>query len=199
MTKWSEATKEAARILRRKNMGIAPGRAQHMAELYQSGQTLQQIGDQYGMTRERVRQILRKETTVPPEAGGIRERGRQAAAKREKDFEARKGMSRAQWNEFIAMGQAMMAEGFHIERTPLGAYRRQRANAHTRRIEWRLTFLQWWDIWQRSGHWEDRGRGHAYAMCRYGDKGPYSVNNVYIATNAANIKHYYVRRQVEAA
>jgi hypothetical protein len=199
MTKWSEATKQAARELRRKNMGIRPDRAQHMAELYKAGQTLQQIGDLYDMTRERVRQILREETDVPPEAGGIREQGRQTRQRREKAFEARKGMSRAQWKEFVAMGRAIIASGGHMERTPLGAFRRQKANAATRGISWRLTFLQWWDIWQRSGHWDDRGRGHAYAMCRYGDKGPYAVNNVYIATNAQNIKHYYARKLAEAA
>jgi uncharacterized protein (DUF433 family)/transposase-like protein len=35
-------------------------RVQDMARLYVAGQTLQQIGDRFGMTRERVRQILRK-------------------------------------------------------------------------------------------------------------------------------------------
>ena len=39
---------------------IDEGRAKEMARLYQSGLTLQAIGVKYGLTRERVRQILRK-------------------------------------------------------------------------------------------------------------------------------------------
>lgn len=37
---------------------IAPGRDNRMVEMYQSGMTLTAIGDEFGLTRERVRQIL---------------------------------------------------------------------------------------------------------------------------------------------
>lgn len=55
-------------------------------------------------------------------------------------------------------------------------------------IEFNLTFDEWWNIWQQSGHWEQRGRGsEKYCMCRKGDVGPYSAENVFIATNAENV------------
>lgn len=55
--------------------------------------------------------------------------------------------------------------------------------AKVRGIEWQLTFEEWWDIWEQSGKYEQRGRGAGkYCMSRIGDVGPYSVNNVVIKT-----------------
>ena len=57
----------------------------------------------------------------------------------------------------------------------------QRNSAFDRGIEWELTFDEWLDIWQSSGHLEERGRGVGkYCMSRFGDIGPYSANNVFI-------------------
>jgi hypothetical protein len=68
-------------------------------------------------------------------------------------------------------------------------YQNHKACAKRRNIVFGLTFDEWYDIWLSSGKWEERGRGaNAYCMCRYGDKGPYNKNNVYIATNADNGK-----------
>jgi hypothetical protein len=56
-----------------------------------------------------------------------------------------------------------------------------RQNARRRNIEFNLTYDEWMNIWVQSGHWNERGRGLGkYAMCRYGDQGPYEVGNVYI-------------------
>jgi hypothetical protein len=200
MTKWSEAARQHAIKLRRESWinHADRDRAKRMAELYQCGQTLQQIGDEYGMTRERVRQILRKETTVTTDDGGraVRTR-RNKQAKQERITHL--GIPYAEWKRLIELGRQMKAEGAGAMQVPTRAFGMQRVNAKRRGIEWRLTFVQWWDIWQRSGHWEERGRGHGFAMCRYGDKGPYAVNNVYIGTNAENVKHYHARLRMEAA
>lgn len=54
-------------------------------------------------------------------------------------------------------------------------------------IEFRLSFEEWWAIWELSGRWSERGRGgEKYCMCRFGDVGHYSVGNVFIATNSEN-------------
>lgn len=59
---------------------------------------------------------------------------------------------------------------------------------HKRNIEFLLTFEEWYDIWQKSGHWENRGRRQGqYVMSRYNDTGPYSKDNVYIQTVTANL------------
>lgn len=70
----------------------------------------------------------------------------------------------------------------------------QRRNAKTRGIGWELTFWQWWSIWQQSGHWHERGRGQGYVMCRLNDVGPYSEDNVFIATAADNSSNSIWRR-----
>lgn len=64
----------------------------------------------------------------------------------------------------------------------------QRNAAYVRQIEWKLTFEEWLQIWQESGHLEERGRGHGkYCMARFGDKGPYAVGNVKITTHEENL------------
>ena len=60
-------------------------------------------------------------------------------------------------------------------------------DAKRRGIDFQLTFEEWYSIWIASGHWEERGctRGK-YVMSRYGDVGPYSVDNVFIQTAYKN-------------
>lgn len=63
----------------------------------------------------------------------------------------------------------------------------QRLTAASRGIPFLLTFEQWLDIWQESGHLGQRGRGPGrYCMARFGDRGAYEIGNVRIATNREN-------------
>jgi len=71
--------------------------------------------------------------------------------------------------------------------TPYGQFRVQRTQAKSRKIEWLLTFDKWLEIWMNSGHYHERGT-HSYVMCRKGDVGPYSEDNVYIAHFHQNLK-----------
>ena len=62
-------------------------------------------------------------------------------------------------------------------------YNEQRYIAKQRKIEWLYTFESWWQQWQESGKWEQRGRKTGeYVMARFGDVGPYSPTNVEIVT-----------------
>lgn len=75
----------------------------------------------------------------------------------------------------------------NYQKTPKGKYIRQRANAKQRGINWELSWEEWWDIWQKSGKWEQRGTGsNDYCMARKFDDGPYSRENVVIKTMADN-------------
>jgi DNA-binding CsgD family transcriptional regulator len=154
-----------------------------MAALYTSGKTLHEIGQEFGVTRERVRQLLTKFFSITREDGG---QHKQAIANRLR-FEAKRNQRcLARWGccwDDYAKLRAL--------KTPTRAFTSQRNNANKRGIEWQLTLWQWWSIWQQSGHWADRGRGTGYCMCRKGDQGPYSIDNVYIATHAKNIQDYW--------
>lgn len=66
-------------------------------------------------------------------------------------------------------------------------FRQHKFNAMYRNVEFNLTFEQWYQIWQDSGHWENRGRGIGkYCMSRIADSGPYELGNVYINLNQNN-------------
>lgn len=92
------------------------------------------------------------------------------------------------WFELMEIGRAMVAAGASGDTTPLRAFGHQRQAARNKRgIAWELTLPQWWKIWQDSGHWQDRGIGRGYMMCRKGDLGPYAVGNVFIGPGVENL------------
>ena len=80
--------------------------------------------------------------------------------------------------------------------TPKGQYSVQKRKAKQRKIEWQLSFDDWWNIWQESGKWNERGdcRGK-YCMSRQGDVGPYSIENVYINEFGNNTREYHEWRK----
>lgn len=75
-------------------------------------------------------------------------------------------------------------------RTPKGIFSVQKRKAKQRNIEWKLSFDEWWDLWQRSGKWNGRGVS-GYVMCRNGDTGPYSIDNVRIDSFSSNSLENY--------
>jgi hypothetical protein len=98
------------------------------------------------------------------------------------------GCTKEQWIELRNIGLAMVEAGASQDATPLRAYQHQRdAAVNRRKIEWKLTLMEWWTIWQESGFWEKRGLGRGYMMCRKGDVGPYAIGNVFIGPGAENL------------
>lgn len=92
-----------------------------------------------------------------------------------------------EWRILRDIGLEMMRQGKSRSATPLRAFSRQRGLAlKVRNIGWELTLWQWWTIWQDSGHWDERGSGRGYQMCRKGDVGPYAVGNVFIGPGVEN-------------
>lgn len=162
-------------------------RADTMSAMFKSGKTLQEIGSLYGLTRERVRQIITKHKGLVGQDGGASAKARMRTAntraKKEADCLKRCGCTLEQLHELRAMGRRIVANGGGREKTPIGAFSHQRCAARRRGIEWNLTLWQWWTIWAESGKWYERGRhGDGYVMCRFRDDGPYEIANAYIAT-----------------
>jgi hypothetical protein len=72
-------------------------------------------------------------------------------------------------------------------KSPEGRYQAHKLNAKTRDVTFLLTFNEWWEIWKPKWHLRGRGVGK-YHMCRYGDIGGYTLNNVYLATHTQNVR-----------
>ena len=67
------------------------------------------------------------------------------------------------------------------------AYQVQAWHAVKRGLKMELTFEQWYDIWQTSGQWENRGRkADQYVMSRFNDQGNYALGNVEIKQRREN-------------
>ncbi len=72
--------------------------------------------------------------------------------------------------------------------TPLRKFNLHRDAAKRRGLGFEFTFEEWYDFWQKSGHWEERGRGKGqYVMSRVNDQGPYKVGNVFIQLASQNV------------
>lgn len=180
---------------RRQRMADTPERQQRAADMrlrFENSETLEDIGKRYGLTRERVRQILTGRFGITAKDGGKAEQGRRARRERSKQREAR---SQKAWGcSYRDYRRIMKQPG-----RPTYAYIAQRRNARERGIGWEITLWQWWQTWERSGHWAERGRGRAYQMCRLNDKGPYAVDNVYIAPGDDNMRDYWVNKRAETS
>jgi hypothetical protein len=156
-----------------------------MLALYRNGATLKQIGERYGITRERVRQILTKLYGMDARHGGARVIARRRAishtARKDAKCLDKHGCSYAQYKELIEMGRSLTGAGIGAARTPVRAFAQQRNNALRCGYPWKLTLWQWWTVWQKSGHWSERGRGNGYWLTRRDKTGPFIVENVFIA------------------
>lgn len=146
-------------------------RAEKMASMYRQGLSLEKIGASFGLTRERVRQVLAKQGTTRNEGGASKRKQVTAAAlqaKRDARYLARHGITFSKWQELRGTGL-------------LQRYRNQEHSAKARGIEWGLNLAQWLEIWETSGKMHLRGRGKGkYLMSRIKDSGGYVIGNVHI-------------------
>lgn len=163
-----------------------------MRDLYVGGKTLLEIGAEFGISRERVRQLLTKYFGIRAKDGGKSKRVRDGRADFYKKRDAR---HLRKWGCTFKTYRALLD---HPDK-PTIAYSRQRVNASLRGIPWELTLWQWWSAWDKSGKWSERGRGRGYCMCRLNDTGPYAVDNVYIATGVENMQDYWANKRASAA
>lgn len=165
-----------------------------MRDRYKSGETLKQIGRIHGITRERVRQLIKKHFALSKYDGGryigqflktdIRVLAvRQRQSKRELKAFKVWGMSDAEYIEHVAE----FGKYIPNSTSPMSRFCRQRENARIRKIQWGLTFKNWWRIWRESGKWHLRGRGQGkYVMARWDNTDGYCEGNVLITPSVSN-------------
>lgn len=157
-------------------------RQREMADLFLSGMTLTQIGLKYGLSRERVRQIISP-------LGLRRHDGGKALQSREVAHQKRVARDikciKTHGCDFSTLQILRKNNATKL-------FREQRRNASNRGIEWSFTLFEWWWVWFKSGKWNSRGRKRGeYVMARHGDSGPYSLDKVSIITASNNTKEYW--------
>lgn len=150
-----------------------------MIDMYRRPETLKAIGQKYGVSRERVRQILAKNGINPEEGGGNRLR---------KD-RREKGMRKID----IAYAEVRARHEVYLRHLGINdeTYQASKSNGWMRKFqydkknhrmlghEWTMTFAEWLGIWHRAGH-ESPPKSRTFKMERIDDYGPYSAQNVCI-------------------
>jgi DNA-binding CsgD family transcriptional regulator len=164
-------------------------RVRDMAAMYRAGNTLEDIGIKWGVTRERVRQILFKMNGHKIDGGRsvrsllkAKENKKLQQSRRDKRTMAFYGV------DFLTAKKINGDLAISSHNSPSYYYKFQKKSAQYRGIEWKFNLSQWWEVWEKSGKWEKRGRGkYMYCMARNEDSGPYEIGNVKIITNGENI------------
>lgn len=156
-----------------------------LIDLYtKEAKTLQEIGDLYGLTRERVRQRLQA-------CGVDKEIGGQSLKTVINKIHKSKDTPKLEVKCFDFYGCSLEFRNKygrpHDNGTMPNRFRNQKRSAKNRGISWELTYPEWLEIWQQSGHLNERGKGGGkYVMSRMCDMGPYSKENIVIKTHNEN-------------
>lgn len=152
-------------------------RTERMASMYRQGVTLEKIGQQFGISRQRVNQLL-KRVGINKDSGGASVPARHKHQKKEASLHARFMAKYGQPPEVVR--ELQKARITH-------AYSQQRQSASNRGIDWNLDFASWFSIWKTSGKLHLRGKGKGkYVMSRIRDDGAYELGNVHIQLATEN-------------
>lgn len=155
-------------------------RADAIEEMRTRGKTLEEIGKEFGITRERVRQICSEL--------GIEKPVRKRKEKPKRDLKDRYVSGEVAWCRERGL------------KNPRDAFSRARSNAARRGIEWKLTFSEWWGYWKENFSNMGRMSGDM-CMCRTLDMGGYEVGNVrvdYVRSKSRRTEAF-IRDEVAAA
>ncbi|EXF45243.1 hypothetical protein BAY1663_02322 [Pseudomonas sp. BAY1663] len=152
-------------------------------ELFKQGKTLREIGGMYAVSGERIRQILAAHGVTGKQGGQAVRTAKRSAATRQKREQACLEKHGCTLEQF----QSVCTHRPKGSTSPYLIFGWQRNHANFRGIEWKMSFWEWFSVWQESGKWEERGRGAgSYCMCRVGDEGAYELGNVYIGSIVHN-------------
>lgn len=157
-------------------------RNEDMKRRFLEGATLNEIGMVYGITRERVRQILVRLGIESFDGGAAVRWEKLKLQKLENEIAncmARYGCTPDEYRELRRLGREMIKNGVPRDKTPIGAYRNRMHNCTQYGIPFDLTLWQFWTIWKESGHWNDRGQGN-YGLCRKDTAKGFTIDNVFI-------------------
>jgi hypothetical protein len=153
-----------------------------IAERLKSGETLQEIGDSIGLTRERVRQIAKKSGVTGQmsrakrrETYADRESARLAKRIKERD-ERYERMYGCSYETVRSLNEGLKAsdpasKAVHYRLWIRNCARLMRASSG-------ITFPQWVEIW--GDKWQERGRGRSYKLARIDRRKGFTPDNVVV-------------------
>lgn len=158
-------------------------RALDMAYCYQRGEMLGDIGSRYGITRERVRQILVKQG-IRGKDGGAYKQGLSRSAIREKAaIQARENYSLAIYGMGCKETSDLSAELGSKKTFIVNAYRQLRDNSNRQKIPWSLTLKEFFYATKDKPY----GLGN-YVLRRIDQSKGYEPENIIYISHSDNSK-----------
>lgn len=143
-----------------------------MRQMFSEGKTLREIGEAFGITKQRVSWLFAKAGVTAADGGHAVSLAGRYGFKSVDEFEEAK----------------LMYPGC------VKKFKQQKTNARVRGVEFSFTLASWLETWGPA--WFQRGiGGDSLVMCRVGDVGPYAPGNVYIATCGQNAVDYQAKKR----
>lgn len=166
-----------------------------IVDSFKNGIPMTELAERYNITRQGIQLVL-KAAGLSAKSGGasIRSKARRIRTQTEK-LENRDTNCLNKWGCTFEQWKSLrsMHKNFHL--TPIARYIQHRSNVRREGITWDITLWDWWNIWNDSGKYNERGRGkNGYCMTRKEDKGAYTKDNVYITTISDNLKDGFIAR-----
>ena len=161
-------------------------RNQYLADQYRKGRTLEELGREVGVSRERVRQIVAKYGTKSSECGASKraeERKAKVLDERDQRYLQKYGLPYAEYVQ-------ARNDGYQK------AWADQKRNAQRRRIGWHLTLKGFIEVWEGKFHLRGKRRD-ALVMTRVDLDKPFTKHNVKIVTLAESARQNINRMHEE--
>jgi DNA-binding CsgD family transcriptional regulator len=173
----------------------AASRELAMCEMYRAGRTLQQIGDVFGVTRERVRQLIRPMGVARKDGGRAQAVAAAKRARQDRLAAAREAKAMRTYGCGYAEAKRLnFGMQFADIGSPAYAYMRDRCN-HTRHGGiFALTFPQWISLFESAGGIWNRGRfAGGLVLGRIDKSGDFVMGNVHVITLDENCRDTRLR------
>jgi len=155
-----------------------------------NNRTMQDIGDEFGISRERIRQIL-KDNNVSATAGGATARGKLRREREEQELADRteRRYYRTYGCDEKTVREINGGRELSNNRSPAARYKFYKWNLkRLQGLECAMSLPEWYSVWQKSGHYSDDSLRTQYGMVVVDKTKPVTADNVKImkVKNAVN-------------
>ena len=163
---------------------INPASIPDLIERFRRGETMQELAARCGVTRAAIGKLLKKRGLTRKDGGSVggaipqgRREQRKAVVQRRVETRVFQtyGLPARRMAEIVARAKVLNGKD------PRKAFRYHFNCMRLIGVEWAMSFAEWWQIWEQSGKWAQRGRGPGYyVMARKDCAKPVTRDNVCI-------------------